>query len=112
MDKVYLRSIFLREKTFLKDLYLNVDVSKTLTTANDRSLDVLLKILHLIATGEISIKKNQSMSNVVTKKLIAFESKKHFLTILNSNSREQKLKALKIFQRFFSTILYTFFNEI
>jgi hypothetical protein len=114
MDKVYLLSEFLSQKGFLKKLYKNEEpASRILSVANDRSLNVLLKILFLIATGEITLRSADSATlkkSLRMKKLLQFESKKFLLNLLN-NSRQEKLTVLKQFVSVYTVFLYSFFNE-
>jgi hypothetical protein len=115
MDKVYLLSLFLTEKGFLKKLYKSEESPKRLLLiANDKSLNVIIKILHLIAIGEISLRSSDASSlkkSLRMKKLTQFESKTYFLKILNG-SREDKIKSLNQFASVFPVLLYSFFNEV
>ena len=61
MDIPYLRSIMLHHKDFLKKLYtgnslMNVEL---IAGANDRQLNMVIRILHLIANGAIAMKAAQ-----------------------------------------------------
>jgi hypothetical protein len=114
MDKVYLLSLFQSQKGFLKKLYEGDQTPRILAVANDHSLNVLIRILHLIANGEIVLSKEHA--SVIKKslrlnKLRKFESQKYFITLLN-NSREQKVLVLKQFSKIYSALLYSFFNQI
>jgi hypothetical protein len=114
MDKVYLRSLFLREKGFLKNLYRSEDTAKYINNANDKSLDVLIRILHLIADGEIPIRRQDQSAIRNAKKfpqLHRLQAKKFFLSILNGD-REKKVKIVKDFIPVYPHLLYTFFNEV
>ncbi len=55
MDKVYLHSLFQSQKGFLKKLQSAEDTRRVLFVANDHSLNVVIRILHLIAQGEITL---------------------------------------------------------
>lgn len=114
MDKVYLRSLFESQKGFLKRLQSGEETRHLLHVANDHSLNVLFRILHLIASGEISLPAKSSQTikkSLRVKKLLSFESKKFLQTALNS-SRENKLKLLTQFNKIYPDLLYSFFNEI
>jgi len=114
MDKVYLRQMFLTQKGFLKNLQSGEQTQKVLVTANDHALDVLIRILHLIANGEIHIKKGFEegvKKSHRTKRLMQFESKKNFWRILN-DSRANKLEILRQFSKIYPFLLYSFFNEV
>ena len=78
MDKVYLRSLFIREKVFLKQLL--DGGTNALINANDKSLDVLIRILHLIAIGEIPLRAiDKHVLKSKLNSLSRFQSKKTFL---------------------------------
>lgn len=114
MDKVYLLSLFQSQKGFLKKLYQGEQPQKVLNLANDHCLDVLIRILHLIATGEIVLSQqhlHMLKKSLRLSKLNQFESQKYFLNLLN-NSREQKVIILKQFTKIYSVLLYSFFNEM
>jgi hypothetical protein len=114
MDKVYLRSLFLMHKGFLKKLYKSEEPPKRLLlVGNDNSLNVLIRILHLIAIGEISLRSSDSSilkKSLRLKKLTKFESKVYFWKLLNA-SREDKIKTLNQFSSVFPVLLNSFFNE-
>jgi len=60
MDKKLMRSFLIRDKGFLKELYIGVESSKNkriLYFAEDGQLNTLIKYLHFLANGEIEIKK-------------------------------------------------------
>ena len=112
MDKVYLRSLFVAEKEFLKKLYKGEGLS-VLTFGSDKALNTAIRILHLLADGHIpmrkkdeSILKNAKKFNALNK----FSSKTFFLELLKKASRESKLKELKKFLKLYPILLYSFFN--
>lgn len=114
MDKVYLRSLFVNEKDFLKKLY-NGQGWAALTFASDKSLNTLIKILHLLADGHIPMRKTDETELKNAKKFYAlnkFSSKEYFRDILKKASREAKLKQLKQFLKLYPILLHSFFNEI
>ena len=117
MDIPYLRGEFLQVKGFLKDLYSNNPRSNTtrISFANTKSLNTLIKILHLVCNGNITIRKADHEALVKSRRLKtlrnSFESKKDFVNLLNSNS-EQKIKILKLFVALYKNLLYTMFNEV
>ena len=57
MDKIYLKSLLNAEKDILKILYKGEEGASILTFANDKSLNVVIQILHLLVMGEIQIKQ-------------------------------------------------------
>lgn len=113
MDKLYLRHLFELNKDTLKKLYLGKNTQKTLMAANDNCLDALIKILHLIASGKINLRRKdheQIKKSRRENKLLAFEKSSYFLAQLH-DSRENKLKTLKQFVKVYPFILYLFFNR-
>jgi len=115
MDKIFLRSLFEFHKGFLKKLYAGEESPHhVLSVSSDRSLDVLIRILHLIAIGEIVLRRKDSSilkNSRKLKTLQKFESKKNLLHYLNE-SRETKLKLLKQLGSVYRYLLYSFFNEM
>lgn len=114
MDKVYLRSLFLSEKDFLSKLH-KAEGGNTLTFASDKSLDTVIRILHLIANGHISLRKEDETVLRNAKKLNAlnkFASKSFFHAILRKGTREEKLKDLKQFNKLYPILLHSFFKEV
>ena len=73
MDIPYLRSLMLNHKVFIKNLYTgnNLMNLKTIDNANDRQLNMVVRILHLIANGVIPMKAAQ-FSIVKTSKNLNF----------------------------------------
>jgi hypothetical protein len=113
MDKVYLRHLFEENKTFLKHLSIGENANKILNNASDGSLDVILRILFLIATGKITL--HESHEDTIKKskrlrKLSAFESRPYFLALLHS-ARSEKLVVLKQFLKLYPYLLHTFFHS-
>ena len=114
MDKVYLRSLFVSDKDFKKKLYEGNGYG-VLTFASDKSLNTLIKILHLIADGHIPMRKQDETEIRNAKKfnlLNKFSSKTFFHEMSKSASREIKLKELKHFLKLYPVLLHSFFNEI
>ena len=69
MDRAYLRHQFLQHKTFLKKLYKQEEVVKTLNHATDEEINLLLKLLHLVALGAVrSRKENRACIRKVDQK--------------------------------------------
>jgi hypothetical protein len=116
MDKPFLRHLFETNKELLKTLYSGSakQIQNSLSAANDHSLDVIIRILYLIASGEISLTEEAAASIKKAKrmqKLYSFESKQYFLNFLRS-SRREKIELLKQFSKVYSHLLYTFFNHV
>jgi hypothetical protein len=113
MDKVYLRHLFEENKHFLKQLSLGQNSKKILINASDSSLDVVLRILFLIANGEISLHESHEETIKKSKrlrKLSAFESRPYFLQLLQS-PRSDKLQVLTQFLKLYPYLLHSFFNS-
>lgn len=117
VDKVFMLQLFLKEKKFLNDLYRGSSVmnQRILNFAQESSLNVLLRILFLIANGIISIprdkvetlKRSRKLKNFVSD----FDNKASFNILLHSN-RENKLKVLRKYANVFDSLLFTMFNDI
>jgi hypothetical protein len=115
MDKPYLRHLFESNSDLLKTLFSGSpkNIQSVLSSSDDSSLDVIIRIFHLIAIGEISLTEEAAEGIRKAKrlqKLFAFESKAYFLNILKS-SRKDKIDLLKQFTKVYSHLLYTFFHH-
>ena len=107
-----MQHLFQENKQFLKQLSLGENSKKALDNASDSSLDVVLRILFLIANGEISLHENHEETIKKSKrlrKLSAFESRPYFLQLLQS-PRSEKLLVLKQFLKLYPYLLHSFFN--
>ena len=61
MNQDQMKSLLLRDKGFLKLLYEGnnpLKNKKVLQTAEDSELNTLIKFLHFLSNGEITVKKN------------------------------------------------------
>lgn len=115
-DQQRFRSFLLRDKEWLEELYTAnsaLRCRKLLLFASDSKLDTLMKYLHYLSNGDITIKKSnfdalqKKHLNIIKR---AFESKQ----ALNHNlrqEREQKLKILHKLAPVFQLLLYSLFNE-
>jgi hypothetical protein len=113
MDKLYLRHLFELNRETLNKLYLGKNTQKVLMGATDNCLEALIKILHLIASGKITLRRKdheQIKKSRRENKLLAFESSSYFLNQLH-DTRENKLKVLKQFVKVYPFILHLFFNR-
>ena len=119
LDIPYLRSLLISHKVFLKTLYTgNSQINfKTFDNASERQLNIILRILHLIANGVITMKsahfkivKTSKRFKLLTDK---FQSSASFYKILNSNvtDRPTRVKLLKQFASLYPQLFYTLFNE-
>ena len=119
MDIPYLRSLTLNHKNFLKSLYAgnNLLNFKALDNANDRQLNMVIRILHLIANGVIAMKAAQFIIVKSSKRFkllrAKFESSRSFNQILNTNVTDKvtRVKLLKQFASLYPHLFYTLFNE-
>lgn len=113
LDKTSLKSAMIRDKGFIKELFIGNSVSnaKLLNFAEDVQLNTLIKILYFVANGEIKVKKSFS-DNVKQIKLLRkhFESKQAAMNLIK-NSRVAKIKALKVFSSHFNLLLYHILNK-
>ena len=114
MDRAYLRHQFLHHKAFLHKLYHQRDVFKLLNHASDEELNLLLKLLHLVALGVIPL--NTKLHQEILRrskrqtKLMEFESKPFFRTALSSD-RDSKLKLIKQFSKLYLVLCHSLFND-
>ena len=85
--------------------------------ANDRQLNMVIRILHLIANGAIAMKAAQFKIVKSSKrfKLLTnqFESSQAFNKILNTDKTDKatRLKVLNQFASLYPHLFYTLFNE-
>ena len=113
MDSAYLRHQFLHHKAFLHKLYHQRDVFKLLNHASDEELNLLLKLLHLVALGVIPL--NTKLHQEILRrskrqsKLMEFESKPYFRTALSAD-RNSKLKLVKQFSKLYAVFCHNLFN--
>jgi hypothetical protein len=117
MDVDYLKSEFLNVKSFLYKLYTENprQNAATLNQSIDQKLDVLIKILHLICTGVIHLRKVDHEVIKKSKRLnflkSNFNTKLSYIRLLKS-PREQKLIVLRKFCGIYQALLFTMFNLI
>ena len=119
MDTIYLQSLLINHRPFLKSLYTgnNLLNLRTIENASDRQLNIVIRVLHLIANGVISMKAAQFKVVKSSKrfKLLRdkFESKASFAKILNSVATDKpiRVKLLKQFASIYPQLFYTMFNE-
>lgn len=115
MDIPYLRSEFLKHKQFLRSLFTNNPRrnSAKLEHAQSSELNTLIKILHLICNGKISLRKDDFKIIQKSKRLNllknCFETKRSFLNSLKI-SQKDKVLLLKKFSALYHSLLFTMFN--
>ena len=117
MNKDILRNNLFRDKAFLRELYEAQDRSRSnnlLTSASDSKIDTLIKFLHFLANGEITIKK-ANFEIIQSQRKLRFlkknVEKKAAVKRLLKSERLQKLKFLKQLSSVFSPLLDCLFNE-
>ena len=119
MDIPYLRSLMINHKGFLKNLYTGNSLInfKAIDNASDRQLNIVIRILHLIANGVIPMKAAQFKIVKTSKRFkllrAKFESSRSFNQILNTNVTDKvtRVKLLKQFASLYPHLFYTLFNE-
>lgn len=117
MDKDTVKSQMLRDKEFLRSLNEAVDAPKAnqiLIFASDPQLNTLLKFLHFLATGEITIRKenfdhiSRARKIQVLKKFV--ETKAGVQRMLKAD-RKIKISFLKKLSTVYPFLLHCLFNE-
>ncbi len=112
MDKPYLRHQILKHKTLLRNLQKQANVQKTLNHSDNEGLNFVLKLLHFITNGRISLPSSAHDAigkSLRSKKLAAFESRKYLYRLLQS-SREEKLSALRQFNKLYPVLFHYIFH--
>lgn len=117
MNAPLMKSLLLRDKEFLRELYKceSASHSKTiLNFASDSQLNTLIKFLYMVSNGHIKIKK-ENFSKLSTGHLKHF--KKHLgskaaLQRLLSSERRTRLQYLYKFNGSYHDLLFTLFNQI
>ena len=117
MDIPYLRSLMIYHKAYLKNLYTGNSLLnlRTIENSNDRQINIVIRILHLIANGVIPMKAAQFKIVKSSKrfKLLRekFERSAAFNENLNSQDKTARVKLLKQFASLYPHLFYTLFNE-
>jgi hypothetical protein len=112
MDRAYLRHTFLHHKAFLHQLYQQKNVLKLLNHASDEELNLLLKLLHLVAVGVLPLSSQHQEimhRSKREKKLMEFESKTTLRSALAAE-RDSKLKLIKQFAKLYAVFCHNLFN--
>ena len=116
MNKDSLKTLMVRDKDFLKELYQSqsaVRAKQILQFSSDSKLKTLLLYLHFVANGEIKIKKQnfEKLENRHLKMIKKrFESKAAFRRLLQSE-RKEKLNVLNKLASMFAFLLFSVFNR-
>jgi len=116
MNPERFKPVMLRDKLFLKEIYLSPSVPNTrrlLNFGSDQKLNTLIKVLHLVAVGEIKLKREHS-NEITTKSVRAlhkhFETKVGLKRLINME-RAEKLKLLSSIAPCLTYFLFPLFNE-
>jgi len=116
MDSQRFKSILIRDKLFLQELYQSSNIAKSkeiLHFASDLKLKTLITFLHLISSGQIPIRK-ENFEKLGKRHIKVFRShfdKKASYRRLSNSSREEQLKVLYKLLPMFPFLLYPLFNE-
>lgn len=112
MDKVFLRKQFLQHKDLLKALNSSSNVAKTVSKSSDPELNLILKILHLVGDGEISLLKKHSeiiKNSKKSKKLAEIGSRIYFKDLMKQ-TRAVKLNVIRLFYSILPAIIESLFE--
>lgn len=114
MDKVYLRTQFLKHKNALEKLYLGREGRGALLNCSDEALNTIMQIFYLINSGEIAISKQTHENLKHAKRLKKFElfaSRQNLKTFLKSD-RGRKIALLSQFLKLYPSLFHSLFNKI
>lgn len=115
MDKVYLRSQLLAKKDFIKRIYKGNSRQnrRIISAAEEKNLNILIKILHLVCNGIIKIRKDHFAIILKSRRFSIlkknFEKKNSYVESVHLNLPEKR-KLLQKFAALYSNILYFLFN--
>jgi hypothetical protein len=116
-NREMMKNLLIRDKGFLRELYEGPNPLKNIRVlkgANDSQLNTLIKFLHFLSNGEITMKKENFDAIERANKLRLIKSKverKRNMNILLKSERKDKLKFLNKLSNVFSALLFTLFNE-
>ena len=117
MDKVTVKNQLVRDKEFLRQLSEAPEVTKAnnlLTFASDGQLNTLIKFLHFLSTGEITIKKENFDEISRARKiqvLKKFVEKKSAVQQMLRCDRKIKISFLKKLSTVYPFLLFCLFHE-
>lgn len=111
LDKVYMRNIMIRDKSFLISLFQNKQPS-VLLSASDLEMNTAVRIIHLILNNEIelseenykALKNSKRLKNMLQN----FDSEKNFLKTLNLET-ELKRQLLRKFNACYPYLFHSIF---
>ena len=117
MDKDTVKSQLVRDKEFLRQLYEATDQVKAkqiLTFASDPQINTLIKFLHFLSTGEITIKKENFEEVSKARKiqvLKRFVETKPAVQKMLKAERRLKMNFLQKLSSVYPFLLHCLFNE-
>ena len=116
MSEELYKSLFLRDKEFLKALYdaSASHVKTILNFASDSKLNTLIKFLHLVSNGVIKVRREhfEHLENKHLKLIKKHLESKASVKKLIQADRKTKLTLLLKFTNKYHALLFTWFNEI
>jgi hypothetical protein len=117
LNREAMKNLLIRDKGFLRELFEGPNPLKNnrvLKGASDSQLNTLIKFLHFLANGEITMKKEnfEIIEQAHKIKMIKgrVEKKKNMNYLLKSE-RKEKLKFLNKLCNVYNALLATLFNE-
>lgn len=117
MDTVYLRSLLLADKDFLSKLFTNSPRKNklTLSNADEKKLNTLIKVLHLVCNGHIKVRK-QDFERIKRSKRMpflkrTFEKKASYIHTLKLTRIEKQKLLVKLISVYKYLFHYLFFLE-
>lgn len=114
--KLQLRECMIKEKQFLKSLFVGNPLSNrsTLSFATNFQLNVLIRVMYYVVRGQIPMKRVHFESLTKTKKRGVLNSRlstSKSLKQLIESPREDKLKFLNNFLSCYCYLLFLIFNQ-
>lgn len=115
-DVVHMRDLLLEQKSFLKELFSlnNYQNKKLISNADSKSLNTLIKVLHLILNNEIPILVDDVQALKKSKKfgllLRSVKAKDKFVELLEGE-RKKKVDFLLAFTGVYRFLLRSLFEE-
>lgn len=109
-----LRSLMLKHRLFFFSLYneTTVHTRQRLNVASNFQCNILLKVLHKIATGRIPLKKEQFSKLKMSRKVHILNAVKSTEQLSNKlkGKKEEKIDFLKKLSSLYPALLYCLFN--
>jgi hypothetical protein len=112
-----MKNLLIRDKGFLRELFEGPNPLKNnrvLQGASDSQLNTLIKFLHFLSNGEITMKKENFEAIEKARKIKMIKAnveKKKNMNALIKSERKDKLKFLNKLCNIYDALLSTLFNE-